>query len=133
VFLGIDRIVESLSAALTKAGARHIEATISDGTVRLAVDEEMNEAFTTFGNAVAPGAAVTIRGDLVGTRPSEGEERKGCALLSVSVRGEHERGSLKRGLQAVRRIAKRYGGAVKALHGDGEIRIKLYLPVLRGS
>ncbi|MGD0663300.1 MAG: hypothetical protein ABSD38_35090 [Syntrophorhabdales bacterium] len=40
---------------------------------------------------------------------------------------------LKKGMRALVRIIRRYRGALKALQGDGEIRINLYLPVLRGS
>lgn len=131
-FLGIDRIIESISATLTKAGARHVEATVSDGTVQLAVDgAEMNEAFETFGHAVAEGAAVTILGGLVGTTADEKEERKGCALLSLSISGGHEGVSLKKGLQAVQRIIRKYRGALKTGQASGETRINLYLPVLR--
>ncbi len=87
-FLGIDRIVENLSAILTRAGARKVEATVPDRTVRLVVDQkEMDEAFATLGNAVARGAAVTIRGNLVRIKTGEKDEDKGCALLSVSVTG----------------------------------------------
>jgi len=131
-FLGIDRVIESISATLTKAGARNVEATVSDGTVRFAVDgEEMNDAFETFGHAVAEGAAVTILGGLVGTKTGEKEERKGCALLSLSIKGGHEGMGLKKGLRAVQRIIRRYRGALMAKEGSGETRINLYLPVLR--
>ncbi|MGD0658723.1 MAG: hypothetical protein ABSD38_11720 [Syntrophorhabdales bacterium] len=131
-FLGMDRIIESISSTLTKAGARDVEATVSDGTVQLAVDgAEMNEAFETFGHAVAEGAAVTIHGGLVGSRTGEKEERKGCALLALSIRGGHEGMGLKKGLRAVRRIIRRQRGALDARQGPGETRINLYLPVLR--
>ena len=132
-FLGMDRIIESISATLTKTGAKDVEATVSDGTVQLAVDgEEMNDAFETFGHAVAEGAAVTILGGLVGTRTDEKEERKGCALLSLSIKGGHEGMGLKKGLRAVQRIIRKYRGALMAKEErPGETRINLYLPVLR--
>jgi len=131
-FLGMDRIIESISATLTKAGAKNVEAAVSDGTVQLAVDgKEINEAFEAFGHAVAEGAAVTILGGLVGTKTGEKEERKGCALLSLSIRGGHEGMGLKKGLRAVQRIIRRYRGALMAKEGPGETRINLYLPVLR--
>jgi len=133
VALGIDRIVESLSMAVTKAGARKVEATVSDRTVQVAVDEEMNQAFATIGGALAPGAAVTILGGLVGTRTDETEERKGCALFSVSMRGVHAARGLKEGLRALQRAIRRHRGALRARLGAGEIQIDLYLPVLRGS
>jgi len=132
-FLGIGRIVETLSDALRKAGARNVEAAVSDRTAQLAIDEEMNEAFATLGSAVAPETAVTILGGLVGMRVDDREERKGCALLSVSVRGEHEPRGIKKGVRALQRIIRRHRGAFKARQGGGEIRIDLYLPVLRGS
>jgi len=133
VFLGIDRIVESLTTALTKAGARNVEATVSDRTVQLAVDDGMNEAFATLGGALAPGAAVTILGGLVGTKTDETEERKGCARLSVSMKGVHAARGLKEGLRALQRTIRRHRGALRARLGAGEIQIDLYLPVLRGS
>ena len=133
MFLGIDRIVESISATLKRAGARDVEAVVSDRTAQLAVDEAMDEAFTALGDVVAPGAAVTISGGLIGTRTDAHEERKGCALLSITVHGVRTAMDLKKGMRALVRIIRRYRGALKALQGDGEIRINLYLPVLRGS
>ena len=133
VFLGIDRIVVSISATLKRAGARDVEAMVSDKTVQLAVDETMDEAITALGDVVAPGAAVTISGGLIGTRTDAHEERKGCAFLSITVRGVRTAMDLKKGMRALVRIIRRYRGALKALQGDGEVRINLYLPVLRGS
>jgi len=133
VFLGIDRIVERISATLKRAGARDVEAMVSDRTVQLAVDEAMDEAFTALGDVVAPGAAVTISGGLIGTGTDAHEERKGCALLSITVHGVRTAMDLKKGMRALVRIIRRYRGAFKALQGDGEIRINLYLPVLRFS
>lgn len=131
--LGIDRIVESLTTALTKAGARNVETSVSDRTAQIAIDEGMSEAFVTFGGAVAAGAAVTILGGLVGTTTGEREERKGCALLSVSMKGEQAQGGLKEGLRALQRAIWRHRGALRARRAAGEIRVDLYLPVLRGS
>jgi len=131
--LGIDRIVESLTAALTKAGARNVEATVSDRTAQVAIDEGMSEAFATLGDALVPGAAVTILGGLVGTKTDETDEKKGCALLSVSMKSEHAAEGLKNGLRALQRAIRRHRGAFRALYGAGEVRIDLYLPVLRGS
>ena len=79
--------------------------------------QEMNEAFETFGHAVAEGAAVTIHGGLVGSRTGEKEERKGCALLALSIRGGHEGMGLKKGLRAVRRIIRRQRGALDGQAG----------------
>jgi len=132
-FLGIDRIVESLSAALTRAGARNVDAAVSDRTVQLAADEEMSEAFTALGSAVAQGAAVTIRGGLVKTETGEEQEKKGCALLSISMKGVGTAMALKKGMRAVLRVIRKHRGALKTRQKDGEIRINLYLPILRGS
>jgi len=132
-FLGIDRIVESLSAALTRAGARNVDVAVSDRTVQLAADEEMSEAFTALGSAVAQGAAVTIRGGLVKTETGEEQEKKGCALLSISMKGVGTAMALKKGMRAVLRVIRKQRGALKTRQKDGEIRINLYLPILRGS
>jgi len=131
VLLCMDRIVESLSATLRRAGARDVETTFSDRTAQLAVDDEMDEAFTALGEVVAPGAAVTIRGGLVGTETDGQEERKGCALLSITVKGVRTAMDLKKGVRAMLRIIRRYRGALKTRQEQGEIRINLYLPVLR--
>ena len=84
---------------------------MSDGTVQLAVDgQEMNDSFETLGHAVAEGAAVTILGGLVGTRTDEKEERKGCALLSLSIKGGHEGMGLKKGCGPCRGSSGGIGG-----------------------
>jgi len=130
-FLAIDRIIESISATLSKAGARQVETTVSHRTVQLAVDgKEMSEAFETFGHAVAEGAEVTILGGFVGAAAG-GEEDKGCALLSLSIRDGHEGMGVDEGLRAVRRIIRRYRGAFRAGQTSGETRLYLYLPVPR--
>jgi hypothetical protein len=136
--LGIDRVVENLSAILTRAGAGKVEATVPDPTVRLVVDQkEMNEAFATLGNAVARGAAVTIHGDLVQIETGEKEGDKGCALLSVSVRGgqaapsgDDDKMGVRDALSAVRGTIKKHSGFLRFWEGRGEMRFSLYLPVL---
>ncbi len=137
-FLSIDRIVDNLSAILTRAGAGKVEATVPDRTVRLVVDQkEMDEAFVTLGNALARGAAVTIHGDLVQIETGEKEGDKGCALLSVSVRGgqavppgDDEKMGVRDALSAVRGTIKKHSGFLRFWEGRGEMRFNLYLPVL---
>jgi hypothetical protein len=135
-FLGIDRIVEHLSAIFTRAGARKIEATVPDRMVRLAVDQEqMDRAFVTLGTTVAQGAAVTILGGLVPIKAGEENEGKGCALLSISVRDEQPTESDPSGdsLAAAKGIIKKYGGSFRFWRQHGEMRFSLYLPVLHGA
>ncbi|MGD0663301.1 MAG: hypothetical protein ABSD38_35095 [Syntrophorhabdales bacterium] len=72
MFLGIDRIVESISATLKRAGARDVEAVVSDRTAQLAVDEAMDEAFTALGDVVARGGCGNDQ-----RRPHR--DRNGCA------------------------------------------------------
>ncbi len=137
-FLGIDRIVENLSAILMRAGARNVEATVSHRTVRLVVDQkEMDEAFATLGNAVARGAAVTIHGDLLQIETGQKEEDKGCALLPVSVTGgqaappgDDANVGARDALSAVRKVIKKHSGFLRFWTRRGEMRFSLYLPVL---
>jgi len=137
-FLGIDRIVENLSAILTRAGARKVEATVPDRTVRLVVDQkEMDEACATLGNAVARGAAVTIHGNLVHIETGEKEGDKGCALLSVSVTGgqavppgDDAKVGVRDALSAVREVIQKHSGFLRFWTRRGEMRFSLYLPVL---
>ena len=137
-FLGIDRIVENLSSILIRAGARKVEATVPVRTVQLVVDQKgMDEAFATLGNAVAKGAAVTIRGSLVRIETGEKEGDKGCALLSVSVTGGQAampgadaKVGVRDALSAVRRVIKKHSGFLRFWTRRGEIRLSLYLPVL---
>lgn len=133
-FLGIDRIVENLSAVLTRTGARKVEASVLDRRVRLVVDEEgMDEAFAKLGNAVARGAKVLILGGLV--RIETGEDGgRGCALLSVSVAGGQEavKTEVRDALSAVRDVIKKHSGFLRFWEGRGEMRLNLYLPVLHG-
>jgi hypothetical protein len=132
---GIDRIVESLSAILTRAGARKVSAIISERTVRLAVDQkEMDEAFATLGTAVAQGATVTIHSNLVQIETGERHGDQGCAVLSISVRGGHSADAVKTGLRdalsAVRGAIRTHSGCLRFWTGPGEMRFSLYLPVL---
>jgi len=41
--------------------------------------------------------------------------------------------ALKKGMRAVLRVIRKQRGALKTRQKDGEIRINLYLPILRGS
>jgi hypothetical protein len=133
--LGFDRIVDNLAEALARTGARKVEAAVPGRPVSLAVDEEkMNEAFAILGNAMARDALVTIFTGLVGTETGEDGPR-GCALLSVRVRGA-QRG-LKRAvgdsLPDLQGVIEKQGGLFRFSEGpDGEIRFSLYLPVLHG-
>jgi hypothetical protein len=130
--LGIDRIVENLSAVLTRAGAGKVEAEVLDRPVRLSVDEkEMDEAFATFSDAVARGAVVTILGSLVPIETGEDGD-KGCALLSVSVTGGQRatNGGVRDALSAVRGLTKKHSGFLRLWERHGQMRLSLYLPVL---
>jgi len=134
-FLGLDRFVESLSAILTRAGAKKVAAIISERTMRLAVDQrEMGEAFATLGTAVAQGAVVTIHGDLVQIETGERHGDQSCAVLSISVRGGHAADAVKMGLgdalSAVRGAIRRHSGCLRFWTRPGEMRFSLYLPVL---
>jgi hypothetical protein len=134
-FLSIDRIIESLSTVLTRAGARKVAAIIPERTVRLSVDQkEMDEAFATLGTAVARGAVVTIRGDLVQIETGEGQRDQGCALLSISVRGGHAADAVKMGvrdaLSAVRGTIRKHSGCLRFWTRPEEMQFSLYLPVL---
>ena len=130
-FLGIDRIVQNLSAVLARAGARKVETTVSNRTVTLVVDEKMEEAFATLGNAVAPGAAISIRGDLVQIDTGERQGDNGCALLSVSVSGgQGEKMGVPDTLSAVRGMIAKQSGLLRFWTAPGEMRFSFYLPVL---
>jgi hypothetical protein len=139
-FLGIDRIVDDLSAILTRAGAKKVETTVPDRTVRLAIDgEDMDEAFATLSNAVARGAAVTVHGNLVEIETGENEGDRGCALLSVSITGGQRsptghdgKTAVRDALSAVREVTKRHSGFLRLWTRRGEMRFTLYLPVLHG-
>jgi hypothetical protein len=131
--LGIDRLVENLCAVLLSAGAGKVEAAIPDRPMRIVVDEEgMDEAFATFGNAVARGAAVTILGDLVRIETGETDRDKGCALLAISVTGGQAvaKTGVRDALSAMRGIIKKQRGFLRFWEGRGEMRLSLYLPVL---
>jgi hypothetical protein len=130
-FLGIDRIVQNLSTVLARAGARKVEATVSNRTVRLVVDEEMEEAFATLGNAVGPGAAVSIHGSLVQIDTGERQGPNGCALLSVSVTGgQGAKMGVRDALSAVRGMIAKHSGLLRFWTRPGEMRFSFYLPVL---
>ena len=131
-FLGIDRIVQNLSTVLARAGARKIEATVSNRTARLVVGEEMEEAFTTLGNVVAPGAAISIHGSLVQIDTGERQGPNGCALLSVSVTGgQGAKMGVRDALSAVRGMIAKHSGLLRFRTRPGEMRFSFYLPVLR--
>ena len=88
---GIDRIVENLFTALTRAGAGKVEAEVPDRPVRLAVDEnEIDKVFATLSDAVARGAVVTIFGGLVRIETGEAGD-KGCALSPFPSREDNAR------------------------------------------
>lgn len=129
---GIDRIVENLFTALTRAGAGKVEAEVPDRPVRLAVDEnEIDKVFATLSDAVARGAVVTIFGGLVRIETGEAGD-KGCALLSVSVTGGQRaaNGGVRDALSAVRGLTRKYSGFLRLWERHGEMRLSLYLPVL---
>jgi hypothetical protein len=131
-FLGIDRIVQNLSTVLARAGARKVEATVSNRTARLVVDEEMEEAFATLGNVVGPGAAISIHGSLVQIDTGERQEHNGCAVLSVSVTGgQGAKMGVRDALSAVRGMIAKHSGLLRFWTRPGEMRFSFYLPVLR--
>jgi hypothetical protein len=133
--LGIDRIVETLSATLVKAGARKVEAAVYGQTARLAMDEkEMNRAFDTFGRAVAEGAAVTILGGLVAIESGEIGRNSECALLSVTIRTDRTAAlPLREALTALRAIIWKHCGSMRLRRQHKETQFSLYLPVLSGT
>ena len=131
--LDIDRLVENLCAVLLSAGAGKVETTIPDRPVRIVIDEEgMDEAFATFGNAVARGAVVTILGDLVRIETGETDGDKGCALLSISVTDGQAvaKTGVRDALSALRGVIKKQSGFLRFWEGRGEMRLSLYLPVV---
>ena len=131
--LGIDRVVENLSATLIRTGARQVEVTIPDRPVRLAVEEDrIDEAFAALSEAVARGAVVTIFGDLLPIYTGETDGDKGCALLSVSVAGGQTvaKKLVRDALSAVRGVVKKQSGFLRVREGRGELRLSLYLPVM---
>jgi hypothetical protein len=132
-FLGIDNLVENLAAALRHAGARTIRTVVPDGTVRLVVNQE--EMVKAFAALVARGAAVTILGGLVQIEAGEGNESKGCALLSVSVRAglSAESDPPSKALAALGGIIKKQSGSFRLGRQRGEVQFSLYLPVLPGA
>ena len=132
-FLAIDRIVEKLSALLTGAGARSVEATVADSTARVVLDEgEMDQAFASLSHAVAPGAAVTILGGLVQIETGERLAESRCALLCVSVRDGQAaaRTGVQDGLSVVRGFIKKHSGFLRLWKRGREMKFNFYLPVL---
>ena len=131
-FLGIDKLVEHLAATLARAGARTVQTVVQDRTVRVVVNQE--EMATAFATLVARGAAVTIHGGSVPIKAGEETAGKGCALLSISVRAERSVEGDPSGdvLPALRGIIRKHSGSFRLGRRPGEMRLKLYLPVLYG-
>jgi len=133
-FLAIDRIVEKLSAFLTRAGARNVETTVADSAARLVLDEEeMDQAFASLSHAVAPGAAVTILGGLVEIETGERSAESRCALLCVSVRDGRAaaKTGVQDGLSVIRGFIKKHSGFLRFWKRGREMKFNFYLPVLR--
>jgi len=132
--LGIERIVGNLSEKLIRAGAGKVEATLPDRQVWLAIDEEgMDGAFDALGSALARDAVVTILGKLLPIETGETGEDKCCVLLSLSM--AYGRTPAKTGmrdaLSAVRGFVNTQSGFLRVREGSEELRLSLYLPVLR--
>lgn len=131
--LGIDKLVENLSAILASAGTRTIRTVVPNRAVRLVVNrEEMDKAFAMLVTLVARSSAVTILGGLVPIKAGEEYEGKGCALLSISARPEQsvESGPSGDALAALGGIIKKHNGSFRLGTGRGEMRFNLYLPVV---
>jgi hypothetical protein len=131
-FLGIDELVENLSAIFTRAGTRMIQTVVPDGTVRCAVDrEEMDKAFVMLVGLVDGDAVVSILGGFVPIKAGEENDRKGCALLSISVR-EHsaEPDPSGNALTILRAVIRKHRGSFRLSRRGDEMRFSLYLPAV---
>lgn len=125
--LGLDRVVTNLASALEHAGARTIEATVPDRTATLVVHErEMNEAFAALGKAVVPGAAVSVRGELVRIETDDSETDAGCALLSISTGGAPDYDAV----SSARTMIEKQRGFLTLFDRLGTMGFSLYLPIL---
>ena len=135
-FLGIDELVEDLRGVVTNAGARTVRTVTLDGTARLQVDQEaVAKAFAALVRRMACGATVTILGGVVPIKAGEEHEGKGCALLSVFVRGKRSAESRpsKDALAGLRELLKKQSGSFRLGRRRDEMRLSLYFPVLPGA
>ncbi len=134
--LGIDRLAENLSSTLLRTGARAVDLTMPNKTVRLAVEEDkIGQAFAALGDVMPRGADVTIVGDLLRIQTDGTDENTGCALLSVSVTGGQTatKRVVRDALSGVRGAVRTQSGFLRFWEGRGKIRLSLYLPVVHSN
>lgn len=134
--LDFDRVIANLSASLVGAGAERIDATMPDRPARLVVHEkEMGEAFAALGKAVAPGAEVSIHGELLPIETVDNDGDRCCAHLALSVNGGvgDPKAGMRDALSAARAMVEKESGFLRFWNGPGQMRISFYLPILRSS
>ncbi len=99
----------------------------------MVVDQrEMDKALAILGDGMARGAQVFVRGAFVRIETGDNDEEKGCALLTVYLKGaaDDAMAGTQHSLSALRRIIEKQSGSLNFSKTPGEMQFRFYLPVL---
>ena len=139
--LTINSFIQELSSLLSRVAPTRVHKATTKRTPYLLVErEEIGQAcvsLTRYGSEiVGRGATVTISGGLLPIRTGEKDQRRGCALVSISV---HKHGSLatktrRRDMMAdlarIRKIVEKHNGSLRMWRRRGDAGFAMYLPIL---